>query len=629
MSAPVNDNFANATDLGSAGSGYTFGTNTDATTESGEPAEWLYNPTNSQGWNPSTYPPNPDWTAGPKNTVWYKWTCPATDDYFFTTKEFNLTIAAQYTNFFSVIQAFTANSTPPVVGDLTETNYILNQSAGWGNLQLGSAVAFTGTAGKVYYIRIDGRGNHLPGPQGNFFLSWKPYIGKQLGSCAGCALDITAEQCVGTTQISSGLAVAGEDQYYPFGVFPTSAGYYRVKICGGAMYNLEAEGLGNSTPFFKISYNSGRNKAVYRGATDIINMSDSRRQPTFSSAEFRCGISSVFCGTGEEIGIHWTWEQYFKSWDWSDPSKPNVKDLPCYMYDDYAIHGDNPIYRIQQPETFNFIQTTINSQPGSTIFYNGYFVSTSQSTLSNPSYQLVYTPITIDMLSPVTGPTGSTCSVGSDGGNNWHAIFTVRNVSQHDWPNMSVRLLNTGGITGAAVTGIPFSMNAQSQGNTGQFSFSADPLSGPITATLEFSLCGVVFGTLAFPIYPIVTFGITPKSIETNCSGTKFWRFSIDNTYQASPCVWPGSNQATWLKETITATDVLTGTPLLIISNASCVTQSTTFIGAPIQSWTIAIQAQSTARQVLVTVQPQYQPFAGGSYINLPPFQKTITVPAA
>ena len=118
---PANDNFANAIILAANPTGYVSGNNIGATVEAGEPGKLQFDPS-------SIYPAPPAVAA--EHTVWWSWTCPLAGAYLFETRGNDGT---HWTDFKSVIQAFTGDPTTPIVSGLTETPYLLNQSVGLGN----------------------------------------------------------------------------------------------------------------------------------------------------------------------------------------------------------------------------------------------------------------------------------------------------------------------------------------------------------------------------------------------------------------------------------------------------------------------------------------------------------------
>lgn len=225
MAAPQNDLFANAIALATA-SGSTLGTNVEAAAESGEPA--------NHG-----------------KTVWWKWKCPVTDNYFFRTHGSNFTRA---TDFKSKIQVFTAN-TPlaPVVNNLTEVAVLYDQRLGNGNgFEYGATVAFAATLNTFYWVRVDTR----DGSDGLISLNWDSYKTPILGNCTSCAtFDASIEDAcwkivykvnddsrmpfsyfVGETHVF-GLtnATLGKAS---FGFFSRMPGMMTIKYCGGQLLML-------------------------------------------------------------------------------------------------------------------------------------------------------------------------------------------------------------------------------------------------------------------------------------------------------------------------------------------------------------------------------------------------------
>ena len=138
-----------------------------------------------------------------------------------------------------------------------------------------------------------------------------------------------------------------------------------------------------------------------------------------------------------------------------------------------------------------------------------------QNTPKNPTVQLIHQPFTIAMLeADVEG-----CAPTNVSGNDWSFDFYIDNLSDVNWGQVTIELLNTGGISsGSTQTGITLDALATTQVTlTG----TADTTSGLITATIQISRNGVVVGTIAYPLYPVFTIALVgaPAS-ETICSGT-------------------------------------------------------------------------------------------------------------
>ena len=84
---PVNDDFASAATLSGASGGLSLNTG-GAGVQTGEPGHYNYNPG-------PVYPVTRA-IVGPFATVWYKWTCPATDNYFFSTRDLSGGMATDF-----------------------------------------------------------------------------------------------------------------------------------------------------------------------------------------------------------------------------------------------------------------------------------------------------------------------------------------------------------------------------------------------------------------------------------------------------------------------------------------------------------------------------------------------------
>ncbi len=134
-SAPANDNFSNAVELESATSGKVEGSNTDATRETGEP-----NHANTAG----TYPDRIGNTS-----VWWKWTAPASGNFFFT--------VAGSEKFYKLIGIYT--------GSTLDT---LKEAAGNNQENYQNFVNFSAVKGTQYSIACDG----YQGGAGKIVLSW-------------------------------------------------------------------------------------------------------------------------------------------------------------------------------------------------------------------------------------------------------------------------------------------------------------------------------------------------------------------------------------------------------------------------------------------------------------------------
>jgi len=235
VSAPANDNFANATAL-SAASGSLSDTTVSATSETGEPGHPKYNPCPSY--------PVANSTVGPYNTVWYQWTCPTSGNYYFTTRGQDA-FGVPITSFKSTVQIFVTNHgiVPEVVTDLLLIQQVPVSGSPWGfgltsivlydqsvgaagGLDNGASIAFTATAGTIYYIQIDTRAT---GATGTFTLKWGAFAGLTIGDC-GSAMNFNANvECFGTVQISD----LTTNNFYSFGTIAAAPGNYAVMLVSG------------------------------------------------------------------------------------------------------------------------------------------------------------------------------------------------------------------------------------------------------------------------------------------------------------------------------------------------------------------------------------------------------------
>jgi hypothetical protein len=140
--APSNDNLASAQSLPSSQTGSVTGTNVGATKETDEPSHYTANP-NIQ-------------------SVWYKWTAPATRSMAFEELD---------DNFSSALAIYTSNMPNPTFAQLTkvESNADL-----LGYNYAGCRINFLAQSGKTYYIVVD-FSNASPGNQtGQFELRFYP-----------------------------------------------------------------------------------------------------------------------------------------------------------------------------------------------------------------------------------------------------------------------------------------------------------------------------------------------------------------------------------------------------------------------------------------------------------------------
>ena len=505
----ANDNFANASSISGA-NGNTDGSNIGAGVEAGEPSG--------------------------TNTVWWAWTCPDNDDYYFETRGNNGTT---FTDFKSAVKVFTGSA----VNALTEMSYLMNQSAGFGNgFEFGSFVAFTATAGTVYYIRVDGRG----GATGNIFLQWNTFVAARLGNCSNCPVDFQSEDCVGSLQITDVTfgtptpPYAWQQTYYPFGSFNAAAGVYKILYCGGAYKDY-------FNVFWRMWSGSGYccDRTVL--GSDLLSCGESSTD-TRASVEEECACGTIFlpCHTGGEIGILW----------------PGSSTLPFYT------HG------------------------------------VDKGTPNLPRFQLIFNPLTISMLAPAG------CGI-SGSGTSWSLSINVQNLSVIAWPGVSFALQNSGGISGAsaAVTS-DLAANSTTSG-IGPITFTADPTSGLITATIQVSLCGVVAFNLTFPLYPVVAlsyYATTTGGCAVACVNT-----FVQAVVIASP--FPGLANVTLTGTSSPLSLINPSTGLVVSSTTATVGNGTTH-----QALRLAVRDPGTPTGNIFTVAVSWRGF------TLPPYTFVRTI---
>lgn len=187
---PGNDNLANAIVIAGA-SGGTAGTNVDATGEGGETNNWP-----------------------PINSVWYRWTAPATGMATFDT-------CGPLRDYDTTLTAYTGAAFPLAL--------VTQNDDGGGDCGFGSRITFPAVGGTVYQIQVDG----FVGATGNFPLNWvlagpgpiaeirtpanhAVYeVGQVVIADFSCAADNGSgvASCVGTVPDGSAVdtSVAGED----------------------------------------------------------------------------------------------------------------------------------------------------------------------------------------------------------------------------------------------------------------------------------------------------------------------------------------------------------------------------------------------------------------------------------
>ena len=578
-------------------------TTVSATVESSEPSShYNYNPGPSLPVGRSLIAANA--------TVWYQWTCPATSQYFFSTKALVTwsagvpTLAAAGAAYPSTIRAYTGSS---LAGLSAVTPLLMDSGSGdgWGT-DNGASIAFLATSGTVYYFQIDGRA----GATGTFTLRWGSWYPNRLGGCGSGGLNTDPSvQCVGAVQVTGGSS----DAWFPFGTtsYPVMPGNYFVSYIDGTpilQYANAVYPAPQAFPTLSIvdgdfsGFTEWNNTAAYATGNKVVQLEN--------YADYACAIAS----SPPTVGL-----------------APFTGGGSCNA--PWVCYGGTDTI----PQNFCQWSTPI-AHPTAGIIGLMYLAGgTGGVSAPYPNYMLLYFPFTIDMLNTAGGFTLS----GS--GTSWSINLSVYNTSpSQSWDQVTVTLLNTGGISGAsaAITGVTLAASAAS--NTGAFTFTADPTARLVTATIQIARAGIVVGTLSYPLYPILSASFTKISdTETNCSGTKAWHSRIVVT-----CLWPPSIPSGWgaswtsgclgcdsfpaqnvLNATLTVSGYnlyTTGCSLVasIAQQQCCVAAGTAF------TFDFLIQAGATSESAPVTIAFNYQTSAS-ALLTLPPFTQTITVPPA
>ena len=261
---------------------------------------------------------------------------------------------------------------------------------------------------------------------------------------------------------------------------------------------------------------------------------------------------------------------------------------------------------------------------------------------SPPALRVVFNPMTSTTFTP-QGEGLSSCGVSGENtdGTHWCMSFGIFNNSQMVWPAVKSALQASGGIS---PTSVPVTVN-NVPGNGvstiyGAFSFTADLYNQFCTASVQmYDGCGnsVPGGVVQFPLYPILALSNSKVDAaygEFTCASTKFSRI-ITTLVISGGYPPPGT-----LKSLVTATDVLSGTPLLVTGDAYCACPITTSFDSSSCNYTFStgsnfifsVQRQSTARNVQVSITPVWIPLPGSSYsggVAYPVFQATLFIPAA
>lgn len=290
MSAPINDNFANAIPLtlGFGGVGQIYGTNIGATFEAGEPA--------TNGSSSVWYSIVLNGLAPPAQNT-------GADLYFQTT---NFTGSNGFRTF---LQAFSGSAGSASLGvhDLTEVGYFnaASSTISYGGWDQGSKIGFFAPSGSTIYIRVDSikSGSQY---QGDFNLSFGGYHNTTLNSCSLCPPFLAdGIECVGQVFLANSGFVSPTIMSY--GTIDT--GSYVWKYCKGcvcygdgtlsqgnlawSVYLMDPPPLSaGAGPSFWIHYQSG-SAEVSASLGNLPAFSGSFPSQTTCEDAFQCAQTSI------------------------------------------------------------------------------------------------------------------------------------------------------------------------------------------------------------------------------------------------------------------------------------------------------------------------------------------------
>lgn len=641
---PANDLWANAIALsGASGSTVVNNYNNNgAGTQTGEPGHFIYNPGPSY---PVILTP-PEGSAGPFNSVWFSWVCPASGNYFFSTLARSLTAVAR-TDFPSSCNVFTGSA----VNALTRVTTIMDQSVGdgWGT-DNGASIAFAAISGGTYYIQVDSR---LVNITGNYVLTWGAYVPSLLGSCGDNDLNFnTATICYGTVQIAD----LTTDSYTSFGSFAAQPGIFAVRYVAGTNPFSGGLGFADPTSAFEpaLAIVDGDFGSFVRWTDEGINTGTPYASGVFLSGSKPTQTITNLCAVSVAMVPNnrydfaagpLTANAWYSNSVTMPTSGANLGHFPPNSDDSlnvgdwvqYATHGyaiaiqniiaqhpmsDGGVYWSELP-TFSIpasfcseTQIPDHAGGGIGIICHSHSGAATNST-QNPSFQLVYYPFTIGMLSTFFWSTFS----GS--GTSWSMDFLITSSSTISWDQCTVELLNTGGISGASSAFTGVTLVAGTQTSSGVFSFTADPTAGFVTATIQISRNGVVVGTLSYPLYPVVSAIINDIAFgEFTCSGFKEWGNQLFVT-QLYPTL--ASFPSAWGQTYNYVLSVVGGSPNLFDAHGAPCTAVSNLSGSHSGTFGFAFGLQATSSPQIVTMQCLFT-FNG---LSLPTFTGNVTVPPA
>jgi hypothetical protein len=368
MPAATNNAFADAITLTGA-SGYHYAANFGATAEVGEP-------TNNGA------------------TIWFNWTCPATDTYYFSTRTLDTVATPTWMlTFPTVVQVFTGSA----VGSLTEATYIVDHHDGYA-AEFGAEVVVNCTKDVVYRIRVDSRdGSHGEAP-----IRWGPYQFHSLAACDNCPPIIgQGETCVGTFRPASAFSASFAD-------FTVSKGLYRARYCNG---------------WFAGS------------AWTLVRFINNNDPPDFCVYEAVRGYRSALGMYIKNDGVQTQLTEKVISFSTSALVLAALCDntLVAHVGGDPIRLGYAPSSGFPAPPPGPFSGCVQISQGPVPALLDG---------APNPTWGLYRVTPALDAAAPMSNMRN--CTTGYAG------AFTITNLGYSEWGGVTVQILNQGQVTGAA-----------------------------------------------------------------------------------------------------------------------------------------------------------------------------------
>ena len=323
-----------------------------------------------------------------------------------------------------------------------------------------------------YYVRIDGRPTPGglpggPGQEGNFWISWGPFVWFQLGNCAGCAPTFfTDEDCAaGTIEMLTS-----------FYLLTLAQGNFCLQTCGGsgAQANVSDQTLTLPAGVFRVRYCHG------------VAYSSSSSTPSF----IPISVLYVIAPSGT-----------FSNWTGADPNAPGdgyVSVAACEAANrclKMTVQSAGGTWQLGWSDYEAFPP---NPCPGCNVTLNGR--PCTNWNFGVPVFGFYQVQPLLSLNASVTN------SAWVTGGASAICHFAVNNNNDVDWNDVTVTLTTSGGISGATPVS-PITLPANS---TTGFNILFNCTTPNVTATLQLSspyfpatitLPPIFLGPIIAPIY--------------------------------------------------------------------------------------------------------------------------------